>query len=96
MNNQILETPKSEINVEENIFTGLLCKVILYNDDWHSFEEVINQLIKAIHCTFEVARNLTFQVHVKGKSLVFEGEIKDCLRVSSILEEIALHTEIIA
>jgi len=96
MNNQTLENPKVDINIDEDISIGLECKVILYNDDWHSFEEVINQLIKAISCPFEVARDLTFEVHVKGKALVFGGGMKDCLRVSSVLEEIALNTEIIS
>lgn len=96
MNNQTLENPKVDINVDEDISIGLACKVILYNDEWHTFEEVINQLIKAINCPFEVARDLTFEVHVKGKALVFNGDMRDCLRVSSVLEEIALNTEIIS
>lgn len=96
MNNQTLDNPKIDVLTEETISVGLVCKVILYNDDWHTFEEVINQLIKAINCSFETARNFTFEVHVKGKALVFNGDMKDCLRVSSVLEEIALNTEIVS
>lgn len=96
MMNQFPENPKQDTEVNEETSIGLACKVILYNDDWHSFDEVINQLIKAINCTFEIARSLTFEVHVKGKALVFTGDMKDCLRVSSILEEIALNTEIVS
>jgi ATP-dependent Clp protease adaptor protein ClpS len=96
MMNQTLENPKHDTELNEETSIGLACKVILYNDDWHSFDEVINQLIKAINCTFDFARSLTFEVHVKGRALVFSGEMKDCLRVSSILEEIALSTEIVS
>jgi ATP-dependent Clp protease adaptor protein ClpS len=96
MTNQTIDNPKVDINIDEEIYIGLACKVILYNDDWHSFEEVINQLIKATNCPFEVASDLTFEVHVKGKALVFSGDMKNCLRVSSVLEEIALNTEIIS
>ncbi len=96
MNNQTLDNPKIDVLTDETISVGLVCKVILYNDDWHTFEEVINQLIKAINCSFETARNFTFEVHVKGKALVFNGDMKDCLRVSSVLEEIALNTEIVS
>lgn len=96
MNNQTLDNPKIDVLTAETISVGLVCKVILYNDDWHTFEEVINQLIKAINCSFETARNFTFEVHVKGKALVFNGDMKDCLRVSSVLEEIALNTEIVS
>ena len=82
-----------ENDIETNI--GLLSKVLLFNDDFHSFEEVITQLIKALGCTFENARDYTFEVHVKGQSIVFNGPMTNCLKVSSVLEEIALLTQIV-
>jgi ATP-dependent Clp protease adapter protein ClpS len=82
-----------ENDIETNI--GLLSKVLLFNDDFHSFEEVITQLIKALGCTFEKARDYTFEVHVKGKSVVYTGPMPGCLKVSSVLEEIALMTQIV-
>ena len=69
-------------------------RVILFNDDWHTFEEVISQIIKATKCSFIEARDKTFEVHVNGKAVVFTGEMTDCLKVSAILEEILLHTQI--
>lgn len=94
MENEIQSKPIIEEIVEEEVTVGTECKVILFNDDWHTFEEVINQLIKAINCAFETARAIAFEVHVKGRSVVFTGLLKDCLRVSAILEEIALNTQI--
>jgi ATP-dependent Clp protease adaptor protein ClpS len=87
--------PETEILTEDSISTGLESKVVLYNDDWHTFDEVITQLIKAVHCSFEKARTHAFEVHIKGKSIVYIGQLKDCLKVSGILEEIALTTEIV-
>ncbi len=75
---------------------GLPFKVILYNDDWHSFDEVINQIMRAVHCSFEKARDFAFEVHVKGKACVFVGELQNCLKVSSVLEEISLHTQVVS
>lgn len=69
-------------------------RVILFNDDFHTFEEVALQLVKAIHCTYERGLEIAWEVHTKGKANVFEGDISECLRVSNILEEIALHTQI--
>jgi len=86
---------KPEIIQDSETTEGIASRVILYNDDWHSFDEVIAQLIKAINCPFEKARALTFEVHVKGKAVVYSGDLKECLRVSSVLEEIALHTQIL-
>ena len=90
-----LERPEFEDDIDTSIDIGLQSKVILFNDDWHSFEEVITQLIKALGCTFEQARDFTFEVHVKGKSIVFNGTMPRCLKVSSVLEEISLMTQIV-
>ena len=69
-------------------------KVILFNDEVHSFDEVIGQLIKAIHCDSARAETIAWEVHTTGKSCVFEGPMPECLKVSGVLEEISLHTQI--
>ena len=92
---QPLKQTEIDILEEEEVKIGLLSRVILFNDDWHTFDEVIFQLIKALGCNFEVARAYAFEVHVKGNSMVYSGEMKDCLKVSSVLEEIALSTQIL-
>ena len=79
---------------EEKTDLDLGGRVILFNDDWHSFEEVISQIMKATKCSFIEARDKTFEVHVNGKAIVYSGELKNCLMVSGILEEILLHTQI--
>lgn len=89
------ETRQVEITTEETTDINVSSRVLLFNDDWHTFEEVISQLIIATHCTFEMARDFAFEVHVKGKAIVFNGSMSACLKVSSILEEIALHTQIL-
>ena len=89
------ESQQIETTTEETSDTGFSSRVVLYNDDSHTFDEVIAQLIIAIKCTYEQARNFAFEVHVKGKAIVFYGSLNNCLKVSSVLEEIALHTQII-
>jgi ATP-dependent Clp protease adaptor protein ClpS len=93
-----LEKPEqiSDPEIEEETDVDLECRVILFNDDWHTFDEVIDQLMKAINCSFDVARGFAFEVHVRGKAVVFTGDLQKCLRVSSVLEEIALHTQIVS
>lgn len=81
-----------EINTTDDVINS--CKVILFNDDWHTFDEVIAQLMKATGISYQKAEALTLEVHEKGKACVYDGELSECLRVSSILEEIALHTQI--
>lgn len=69
-------------------------KLILYDDDIHTFEEVIQQLQKALGCSLSKAQNLTMKVHNEGKAVVYEGAFEECLRINAILQEIQLITEI--
>jgi len=69
-------------------------KVILFNDETHTFDEVIGQIIKATGCPVAKAEMLTWEVHNNGKAVIYEGEIARCMMVSGILEEIELMTQI--
>lgn len=68
--------------------------VILFNDEVHTFEEVIGQLIKATGCTRGEAEDLAWTVHSEGKATVYEGTFEECFEVQSVLKEIQLVTEI--
>ena len=79
---------------EQDTDVGTPVRVLLFNDEVHTFDEVINQIIKATGCPQAKAEALTWEVHTRGKAMVFEGPMKDCIRVSGVLEEISLHTQI--
>jgi ATP-dependent Clp protease adaptor protein ClpS len=89
-----VQKPAIEQEKDSEILIAEPAKVILYNDDVHTFEEVIGQIIKAIRCDTSKAEALTWEVHNNGKAVVFEGPMDECMEVSGILEEIALHTQI--
>ncbi len=69
-------------------------RVILYNDEIHTFEEVILQIIKATGCSSEQAKSFAIQAHSQGKASVYEGSFEECFRVQGVLREIQLVTEI--
>lgn len=69
-------------------------RVILYNDEVHTFDEVIIQLVKATGCTTADAERKAWEVHTRGKAMVYEGAFEDCFRVQGVLREIELVTEI--
>lgn len=79
---------------DKDVLTQDPAKVVLFNDDIHTFDEVITQLIKAIRCSTDKAESIAWEVHSRGKAVVYTGEMQECLRVNSVLEEIALHTQI--
>ena len=67
--------------------------VIVYNDDYHTFDEVENQLQKATGCTAEKAEALAHEIDGKGRAVVFGGSGDECERVASILRQIRLQVE---
>lgn len=89
-----LDEPDTDVLVADEVDVALPAKVILYNDDVHTFDEVILQLMKATGCSVNDGERLALEVDSRGLACVFTGEMTDCLRVSSILEEISLHTEV--
>jgi len=87
-------TPREQHQLEEDVATQEPAKVILFNDEVHTFDEVIIQLIKAIKCTQTKAEALAWEVHNSGRAVVYAGELIKCMEVSHVLEEIELLTQI--
>ena len=86
------ESPQ-ELDVEETAVDSPW-HVVLFNDEVHSFDDVIIQLIKATNCDSIKAEQLAWTVHSKGKAKVFNGSFERCFNVTSVLNEISLSTEI--
>jgi len=88
--------PETEVavDVEEEERTDEPWRVILYNDEIHTFDEVISQIIKATGCSTAQAEKLAWEVHTNGKAAVYEGSFEDCFKVQGVLREIQLVTEI--
>lgn len=89
------QEPSHQHDHFESVETELSARVVLFNDEIHTFDEVIGQIIKATGCSPVRAEALTLEVHHVGKAIVYDGDMSQCLRVSGILEEIALHTQIL-
>jgi ATP-dependent Clp protease adaptor protein ClpS len=93
----MVSVPTQPLEIEqhdEDVQTHDPAKVVLFNDEIHTFDEVITQIIKATGCARDKAEALTWEVHNTGRAMVFAGEMIRCVEVSSILEEIQLMTQI--
>lgn len=92
------ESPQTESDVLDDVVDETKIKeparAILFNDEVHTFDEVINQIIKALKCGHAKAETLTWEVHNTGKSCVYTGELGRCLEITHVLEEIQLMTQI--
>jgi ATP-dependent Clp protease adapter protein ClpS len=81
-----------EVATEERLDTPW--RVILYDDDVHTFDEVIFQLVKATGCSEQDAERHAWTVHTEGKDCVYTGDFFACFRVQGVLREIQLVTEV--
>ncbi|MBI5243668.1 MAG: ATP-dependent Clp protease adaptor ClpS [Elusimicrobia bacterium] len=70
--------------------SGYQWRVVLFNCDCHTFDEVERQLIKAIHCSLSCARRFSWEVHSKGSAIVYRGHLERCEAVAGILSDIRL------
>lgn len=94
MSPQTLERPDVLTQADEKINPDLPWNVILYNDDHHSFEEVILQVQKAIGSSLERAYEITMEAHAKGRAVCYTGPLERCEHVAEVLRQIALKVEI--
>ena len=67
--------------------------VILYNDDYHSFDEVVFQLQKATGYAMEPCIAIMLEAHTLGRAVAFTGSESECERVASVLRQIRLQVE---
>jgi ATP-dependent Clp protease adapter protein ClpS len=82
------------VEEEKETERGLPWYVILYNDDVHTFDEVILQVQKATGVSLRTAFEITLEAHTMGRAVCFRGSLQDCERVAAILRQIQLHVEI--
>ncbi|MGB5244620.1 MAG: ATP-dependent Clp protease adaptor ClpS [Lutimonas sp.] len=70
-------------------------QIVLFNDDVHTFDYVIDSLIDVCEHTLEQAEQCTYLVHYKGKCTVKTGEIDDLKPRCSKLLQLGLSAELI-
>lgn len=69
--NQYKESEKEEQGLDLLDDNG--SKLVLYNDDYHTFDYVIDSLVDICKQTYEQAEQCTILVHYKGKCVVKTG-----------------------
>ena len=71
------------------------CRLVLFNDDYHTFDYVIKALIDICRHTREQAEQCTIMVHYKGRCTVKNGSYEDLLPLHTAMLDKQLTTEII-
>ena len=92
MNHNLEE--KEELQVAD-VETNDTYRLMLYNDDYHTFDYVIDSLIAICKQTPEQAEQCTVLVHYKGKCVVKNGSYDTLLPMHQALLGQSLTSEIL-
>ncbi len=68
---------KEEVVVQEDVMDDEIKNLVVYNDDFNTFDHVIDTLIRVCRHTQEQAEQCTYIIHYRGKCSVKEGAYKD-------------------
>ncbi|MFN8339116.1 MAG: ATP-dependent Clp protease adaptor ClpS [Saprospiraceae bacterium] len=75
MNTNIKFDELEDVLVEEEISTGQVSQLIVYNDDFNTFDWVIQCFMEVCEHTQEQSEQLSILVHFKGKATVKTGSM---------------------
>lgn len=96
MNQGTIQTPDLKTITDISTLLGKPHKVILFNDELHSFEEVIFHVQRSVKCDLNKAYSITMEAHNNGKAIAYQGNLETCEMVESRLAgpPLQLRTEI--
>jgi ATP-dependent Clp protease adaptor protein ClpS len=78
---QNLEAPEAETKTQTQ--TEASCKVILYNDEEHTYDYVVEMLVHSAKLSRENAFRCAVEVDLTGRTIVHYGSREDCAGVVS-------------
>jgi len=68
---------KEDFAIVEKVVVEDLKDLVVYNDDFNTFDHVINTLIKVCKHSVEQAEQCTYIIHYKGKCGVKKGTFEE-------------------
>ena len=86
--------PKEEHEVVEEVITEDLKDLVVYNDDFNTFDHVINTLIKVCKHSSEQAEQCTWIIHYRGKCSVKKGEYTKLKPMKEAICEVGIDAKI--
>ena len=90
-----MEQQKTQHEEDLDLLEDSGCNLVLYNDDYHTFDYVIKALVDICRHTYEQAEQCTILVHYRGRCVVKNGSYEELLPMHTALLEKQLTTEIV-
>jgi len=76
---------QEDVLVEDDIGSDLPAHIIVFNDDFNTFEWVIQCFMEVLKHTHEQAEQLSIIIHFKGKATVKTGPKKELIPLCEAL-----------
>ncbi len=86
---------QEEAQQELDLLEDSGCRLVVYNDDYHTFDYVIKALVDICRHTYDQAEQCTILIHYTGKCTVKTGGYEDLLPMHTALLNNQLTSEII-
>ncbi len=80
--------------IDQDLETAKPGRVVLYNCDCHSFDDVETMLVLATRCSSDVAKKHAWTVHTQGRAIVYHAVREDCEKVAAVLRSTGLQVEV--
>ena len=85
-----------DVLVEDDIASGMPAHIVVYNDDFNTFEWVIECFVAVLRHSHEQAEQLSLIIHFKGKATVKSGGKEELIPLCEALLERGLSAEVIS
>ncbi len=89
----------TEILEQEDVLlleeTTDLRDLVVYNDDFNTFEHVINALVQVCRHTAEQAEQCTMLIHYKGKCTVKKGDFTELQTMCTAIHDRGISADIV-
>jgi ATP-dependent Clp protease adaptor protein ClpS len=89
------EQQKTEQENDAAVMEDSGCSLVIYNDDYHTFDYVIKSLVDICRHTYEQAEQCTILIHFRGKCAVKHGSYEELLPMHTALLNKQLTSEIV-
>jgi ATP-dependent Clp protease adapter protein ClpS len=80
---QVIDKPIDTINNR----IGFGWKVVLYNCNCHTFNDVAFALTLATRCSLETGYNIAQKIHSEGRAIVYDGHKERAEAVCEVLKD---------
>lgn len=87
---------EEDVIVEDDIGSDLPAHIVVYNDDFNTFEWVIECFMAVLKHSHEQAEQLSLIVHFKGKATVKSGGKEELMPLCEALLDRGLSAEVIS